>query len=75
MFVLDTNHFREIATSTILGERLRIRVQSSSIAVTTCVVTAEEALRGWLAKLASQRDVSRQISLHAELKAGVWAKL
>jgi tRNA(fMet)-specific endonuclease VapC len=69
MFLLDTNHFREIATSTALGARLRSRIRGSSTVVVSCVVAAEESLRGWLAKLATQADVARQISLYAELNA------
>jgi tRNA(fMet)-specific endonuclease VapC len=69
MFVLDTNHFRETATETEIGQHLRQRIRASSIVVVSCVVAAEESLRGWLAKLASQGDVARQISLYAELNA------
>ena len=69
MFVLDTNHFREIATESAIGQHLRKRIRASSIVVVSCVVAAEESLRGWLAKLASQGDVARQISLYGELNA------
>jgi len=69
MFVLDTNHFREVAIASVLGERLRERIARSEGVVVTSIITAEETLRGWLARLAAVADVSRQMTAYAELGA------
>lgn len=51
MFVLDTNHLREFTAASAAGIRLRQRMQACSEAIVTTVITAEESLRGWLARV------------------------
>ena len=46
MFLLDTNHLKELAYLTPLGERLRGRLLRSGAQVFTTVITVEEELRG-----------------------------
>jgi len=67
MLVLDTNHFRELSNQTSVGDKLRGRLAAANQPVVTSVVTAEESLRGWLAKLASFRDVTEQIIAYRKL--------
>jgi tRNA(fMet)-specific endonuclease VapC len=50
MFVLDTNHLKELAYPTPLGERLRGRLLQAGAQVFTTVITLEEELRGVLAR-------------------------
>ena len=56
MYVLDTNHLRELALSTPFGIRLQRRMESSPDNVVTSVVCAEEVQRGWLARIAAARQ-------------------
>jgi len=49
VFVLDTNHLRELSFKTVLGRRLEDRILSAKDAVVTTIVCAEEMQRGWLA--------------------------
>ena len=56
MFLLDTNHLRELAHNSLLGERLTQRIQEQDADVVLPIVTAEEALRGWLALLNASSD-------------------
>ena len=56
MLVLDTNHLRELTTVTPTGVLMRERMNSTSEVVVTTVVSMEESLRGWLARVASARS-------------------
>lgn len=66
MFVLDTNHLRELGHVSLAGDRLRVRMESHGNVVTT-IVNVEEAMRGWLARLAALRDGSEQVGPYDEL--------
>jgi tRNA(fMet)-specific endonuclease VapC len=50
MFLLDTNHLKELAYPTPLGDRLRSRLLQSGAQVFTTVITLEDELRGVLAR-------------------------
>jgi tRNA(fMet)-specific endonuclease VapC len=50
MFVLDTNHLKELAYPTPVGERLRERLLDAGAPVFTTVISLEEELRGVLAR-------------------------
>lgn len=68
LLVLDTNHLRclarhEPATLSLL-RRLK---ESEGVAVTT-IVTAEEHLRGWLARIRSSTDGARQVPYYQALR-------
>lgn len=69
MLVLDTNHLRELALRTPLGLRLQQRMNESGQDCVFAVVSAEETLRGWLARLASARKVPEQINGYRQLTA------
>ncbi|MFN0078795.1 MAG: type II toxin-antitoxin system VapC family toxin [Prosthecobacter sp.] len=66
MFVLDTNHLRELCYDSPVGRRLRSRMENGAVVAT--IVTVEEACRGWLAKIASYRDPSQQVWAYGELE-------
>lgn len=53
MFVLDTNHLRELALGTPLGVRLQDRIERTSTVVVTTIVCAEEVERGWLQRIST----------------------
>lgn len=67
MFVLDTNHLREFTSGSAIGSKLRQRMNEASADVVTSVITAEEALRGWMAKLASAKSPEQEVSAYRHL--------
>lgn len=67
MFVLDTNHVRELLVKTSLGDHLRHKVMSIDDDVYVTVISVEEANRGWLAKIQSTREVEKQVFYYKQL--------
>ena len=67
MFVLDTNHFRELVHESEIGLRLKARMASAGGEFVLSIVTAEEALRGWLARIGAARDAAEQTLGYAQL--------
>lgn len=61
MFLLDTNHLKELAYPTPLGELLRGRLLQSGAQVSTTVITLEEELRGVLARTNRTRGPDERI--------------
>lgn len=61
MFLLDTNHLKELAYPTPLGEQLRGRLLQSGAQVFTTVITLEEELRGVLARTNRVLDPDERI--------------
>jgi len=66
MFVLDTNHLRELCYDSAVGRRLRSLIENKP--VVTTIVTVEEGCRGWLAKIASYREPGQQVWAYGELE-------
>ena len=66
MFVLDTNHLRELCYDSAVGRRLRSLIENKP--VVTTIVTVEEGCRGWLAKIASYREPVQQVWAYGELE-------
>ncbi len=71
VLVLDTNHLTELGYERPMGARLSARLQKSAMAAVTTIVSVEEQLRGWLARIAKINDPHRQIEAYAELGARV----
>lgn len=67
MFLLDTNHLKELAYPTALGERLRGRLLKSGAQVFTTVITLEEELRGVLARTNRTLDSDERILAYQKL--------
>jgi len=67
MFVLDTNHVRELTLRTPPGLRLEQRLRATGADCTVTAVSVEETLRGWLSRLASARQVAEQIHGYRQL--------
>ena len=71
MLVLDTDHLTELGYDRPRGRRLAARLEASGIAAVTTIVSVEEQLRGWLARIARITDVHHQVVAYAELGARV----
>lgn len=67
MFILDTNHLRELADGTTLGENLRRRMVASLSGVVTSIISVDETLRGWLAYIAKADAPQREAEAYARL--------
>ena len=67
MLVLDTNHLRELSYQGDLGVRLRQRLDASRDDIVVAVVSAEELLKGRLARTAAARDIAEQVLAYERL--------
>ena len=67
MFVLDTNHVTELAYDSARGSRLRRRLREARAEVATSVITLEEELRGWLARINRERTPAAQVPVYEKL--------
>jgi tRNA(fMet)-specific endonuclease VapC len=67
VLVLDTNHLTELGYGSRTGTLLERRLLESGEKVVTTIICIEEQLRGWLALIARQSDVHRQIETYAAL--------
>lgn len=70
MIVLDTDHFSEFVKGdkSALGRRLAQRLKESGEPFCTTIITYEEQLRGWLARIHKHRDPPSQISDYKTLR-------
>ena len=71
MILLDTDHMTIIGyPESVRGKELLAKlVESGDDDVGTTIVTAEEQLRGWLASIARERRVHRQVMGYRQLRA------
>lgn len=67
MFILDTNHLRELIHGTFLGKQLRLRIKAARSEVVTSVISADESLRGWLALIAKANSPERESDAYFRL--------
>jgi tRNA(fMet)-specific endonuclease VapC len=67
LLVLDTDHFSEWERGSAAGSRLRTRLESVQPAKAVTIVTVEEQMRGWLARIRRHNDPHRQIPPYAKL--------
>jgi tRNA(fMet)-specific endonuclease VapC len=68
MLILDTNHFREFAEQSVIGQRLIQRLDESKDEVFLTVITAEEALKGWLAQIQPHRQRDRGVRAYHDFQ-------
>ena len=71
MVVIDTNHFRELLEDGPLGQSLLARVDEERAEVFTCIVVAEESIRGWFALLNREQPGHDQLDPYFELKRSI----
>lgn len=69
MFVLDTDHLSLLdRNSQVVNFALRSRLNAldESLVVTT-IISFEEQVRGWMARLGEVRDLSHQVRVYDKL--------
>lgn len=67
MHILDTNHLSELGYNSTSGARLRSRLDQLNADAVTTVISVEEELGGWLAKVNKCRDSDLQIHVYSLL--------
>ena len=68
MLVLDTDHLTVLDGDAIAGTSLQLRLEQAGEEVVATIVSAEEQLRGWLARIHSLRSVHDQIAAYSKLQ-------
>jgi tRNA(fMet)-specific endonuclease VapC len=71
--VLDTNHFTELIRESEVGVRLRQRLVKNNCDVFVTVITAHEALAGWLALINRESAGRRQVSGYLQFRQTIQA--
>jgi tRNA(fMet)-specific endonuclease VapC len=71
VFVLDTNHLRDLSLRTPAGDRLQQRLAQPDVNVATTVVCAEEIQRGWLARISQARKPAEEILAYTQLAESI----
>ncbi len=72
MFViLDTNHYREFAKASVLGERLRQRLVSENADAFTTILTIQEVSQGWLAEINSRKPGRDQLRAYQQFQEAI----
>ena len=67
LLVLDTNHLRCLVQHEAATLPLLRRLKESEGVVTSTIITAEEQLRGWLARIRSTSDGAQQVPYYGAL--------
>ncbi|HQR42263.1 MAG TPA: hypothetical protein PLX97_06250, partial [Gemmatales bacterium] len=70
--MLDTDHLSQLKfirsdRASILVDKLKSLPASENVAIS--IISVEEQMRGWLATIAKERDVRRQVKPYKELAA------
>jgi tRNA(fMet)-specific endonuclease VapC len=69
MFLLDTDHMSLLDRGGAAGVNIRERLRAvPPDDIATTIVTYEEQMRGWLARIAQAPTTARQIAAYRELK-------
>lgn len=67
--VLDTNHFTEFANGSPAGKRLIERIEEREADAFSCIVAAEESLRGWFQFVRRETPGAGQLEGYARLQS------
>jgi len=68
MLVLDTDHLTALDANAVTGPALQLRLEEASDEVVATIISAEEQLRGWLARIHVLRSVHDQLAAYAKLQ-------
>ncbi len=70
--VLDTNHLRELVSSTSsAGLRLKERIASENAEAFTSIVVLEESMQGWMALLNRLKAGPDQVDVYARMQSAL----
>jgi tRNA(fMet)-specific endonuclease VapC len=67
VFVFDTNHLRELCYRGPARDKLLAKMALVDLPVVLNIVSVEESLRGWLARIAALRSLEEQVGAYQEL--------
>lgn len=67
MLVLDTDHLTELGYGTPPGRWLAKRLDQSSAEVAITIITVQEQMQGWMARVAKAKSIDDQIHAYAAL--------
>jgi len=69
MVLLDSDHMSLLQRGSVEGDRIRHRLRALlPDEIATTIISYEEQMRGWLARLARAATLERQVSDYGELK-------
>lgn len=69
MVILDTDHMSLLQRGGAEGRRIRLRLRALPFDdIATTIISYEEQMRGWLARLAGANAMERQMSDYREIK-------
>jgi tRNA(fMet)-specific endonuclease VapC len=68
MLVLDTDHLTVLDGQAVAGAALQRRLEQAGDEVVATIVSAEEQLRGWLARIHALRSVHDQTAAYTKLQ-------
>ena len=68
MLVLDTDHLTELERRSPAAVVLQSRMETSGQSVVATIISAEEQLRGWLARIHATRSVHDQMAAYGKLQ-------
>ena len=71
MVILDTNHYSEAQRQGAAWQRLDSRLVESNAAPFITVITAEEAMAGWLPRLRGQLSPERLLRAYTDFQEGI----
>ena len=71
MLLLDTNHYSEAHRASSASTLLLTRLSATDEARAISVLTAEEAVRGWLAEIHRHRDGPRSVHVYHSFQLGM----
>ena len=71
MLLLDTNHFSEIERDSSISRRLQSRIEASDQPAVISIVTAEESMSGWLAKLHGNQAREQLLITYRDFACGI----
>jgi tRNA(fMet)-specific endonuclease VapC len=68
VLILDTDHLSALDRRSAPGAELQRSLSAEDRVVAISIVTVEEQLRGWLARIAKLRDPARLVAAYGELQ-------
>ena len=71
MVILDTNHYSEYLRNSAAGVRLRTKLDAIGAAGFLTIVTPEEVLSGWLARIRGKLAPEKLLKAYTDFQEGI----